>query len=152
MQSSAEPASTGTTCRAIVASRITFRASSAGIGCSASANSPTSSEKSKSVETSASRHSATVSASSSGIGPRVTSASAAPPASASSLGGKVSSSISTRSTMPRKGSFTCGGPRPSGTWSTSGRAPSRCSICRTVPKKSAPSRSHLFTRAIRGTP
>ena len=54
--------------------------------------------------------------------------------------------------MPRKGSFTCGGPSPCGRWSTSGRAPSRFSIWATVPRKSAPSRSSLLTSAIRGTP
>ena len=86
------------------------------------------------------------------MGDFVIAVSAAPPASASSLGGNVSNCISTRSTIPRNGSFTCGGPIPCGRWSTSGFAPSRFSIWSIVPKKSAPSRSSLFTSAIRGTP
>ena len=151
MQSRAEPASTGTTFRWIVACRIAFRMSSGGIAASCMASSAISSEKSNSVDTSCSRQSAASSASSSGIGDFVTAVRAAPPASASSLGGNVSSCISTRSTMPRNGFLTCGGPSPSGRCSTMGVAPSRFSICPTVPKKSAPSRSSLLTRASLGT-
>jgi hypothetical protein len=55
MQSRAEPARIGTTFRSIVAWRIAFRISSAGIGASFIASSAISSEKSKSVDTSCSR-------------------------------------------------------------------------------------------------
>ena len=67
-------------------------------------------------------------------------------------GSKYRARIVTRSMTPSRAPSSSRDPAPIGTWTATGSAPSRVRICSIVRSKSAPMRSILLMKQIRGTP